>query len=86
VLVALAEICLVTTVFRFTLCTCSLFGCFIFRPNLFPSVPSETILQINEKINFALKHFENSEILCCNLFRINNEMKIAAADAILKLA
>jgi hypothetical protein len=44
------------------------------------------ILQTNDKINFALKHFENSRILCCNLFTINNEMKIAAADAISKLA
>lgn len=44
------------------------------------------MLQTNDKINFTLKHSENSEILCANLFRINNEMKIAAADAISKLA
>jgi hypothetical protein len=54
----------------------------IFRPNLFLSVPLEMILQTNDKIDFALKHSENSEILCVNLFRINNEKKIAAADAI----
>jgi hypothetical protein len=40
------------------------------------------ILQTNDKINFVLKHFENSEILCCNLFRINTEIKIAAAGTV----
>jgi hypothetical protein len=40
------------------------------------------ILQTNDKINFALKHSENPESLRVNLFRINNEMKITAANAI----
>ena len=78
--------CLVTTVMRLILCTYRLFVYFIFRPNLFLSVPLETILQTNDKINFALIHSENSEIIYANLFRINNEMKIAAANAKSKLA
>jgi len=50
------------------------------------SLPLEVILQTNDKINFTLKRSENSEILCVNLFRINNEMKIAAVDVISQLA